>query len=331
MPHAEDCFRFVYQGASMQRLDKAVCAELGAQGAHGRWTRSQVKHWVEGGRVSVDGCVETKAGFAIKGGSVIEVSIPPLATDLAPCEMPLDIIFEDAHVIVINKAPGVVMHPGAGNPDQTLANALVAHFTKAGGNPFDGIRPGIVHRIDKDTTGLVVVAKTIEAHAALAAQFASREAGRRYHALVLSTPRGKRLVDRTDSGTIEGNIGRHPSERQRFAVVEAAQGKAAMTHWRVLERMPYASLLEVKIATGRTHQIRVHMSHAGSPVIGDRTYGDFSALPAPLKAAATSFGRQALHAAALEFTHPASGQRVEFRCEAPQDMQDLIARFRRPA
>ncbi len=316
---------FIYNGRYPDRLDKVICAFLSEKRPDQKWSRSQIKQWIEAGLVSVDGKTEEKAGAVTKPGAAIAFSVPPSTTELTPYEFPLDIVFEDDELIVINKPAGISMHPGAGNYEKTLANALAAHFT----TEMKGIRPGIVHRLDKDTTGLVAAVKTVAAHAALARQFASREAGRRYIALVLSTPRAKRAIDTAESGTIEGNIGRHPVRRQEFAVVGPENGKGAVTHWKALERMPHASLLEVKIATGRTHQIRVHMAHMNCPVIGDPVYGDFSPLPASLKQAAASFGRQALHAAYLEFAHPRTGERMSFEQGMPEDMEALVERFRR--
>jgi len=319
---------FVFEDADGERLDKVLCSYFEKDKKEEQWSRSQIKQWIEDGSVEVNGTRQPKAGFWLKPGSLIEFNIPGRETTLRPYEVPLDIIFEDDMLIVINKGAGFSMHPGAGNQDKTLANAIVAHLSSQGTKPLEGQRPGIVHRLDKDTTGLVVVAKTIQAHAFLAQQFATREASRRYLALVLSTPRAKRLVDRSESGSIEGNIGRHPSQRKLFSVLDSG-GKAAVTHWKVIERMPYASLLEVRIATGRTHQIRVHMAHHGSPVIGDPVYGDFSALPPRLKQAASAFGRQCLHAASLEFKHPRTLERMNFQVDAPDDFKILLEKFRK--
>lgn len=316
---------FTYSGQYPDRLDKVICAFLSETRPDQKWTRSQIKQWIEAGSVTVDGNTEEKAGAVTKPGVTISFAIPAAAEELTPYEFPLDIVYEDEEVIVLNKPAGISMHPGAGNYEKTVANALAAHFK----TEMKGLRPGIVHRLDKDTTGLVVAVKSVAAHAAVARQFASREAGRRYLALVLSTPRAKRAVDTAESGTIEGNIGRHTVHRQEFAVVGPEHGKPAVTHWKALERMPHASLLEVRIATGRTHQIRVHMAHVNCPVIGDPVYGDFSPLPAALKQAAASFGRQALHAAYLEFAHPKTGERMLFEREMPEDMAALVERFRR--
>lgn len=330
MSSGERKVSFVMQGEKAGRLDQIICRNLESSGGgEGHWTRSQVKHWIESGRVLVGGAAEKKAGTLVRPGMLIEFSIPPETTELAPYEFLLDIVHEDDEILVINKPAGILMHPGAGNRDKTIANAIVAHCSREKeGLPFKGIRPGIVHRLDKDTTGLVVIAKTLQAHAVLSRQFATREASRTYLALVLSTPRAKRATDTSESGVIDAPIGRHATKRRLFTVVETG-GKRAVTRWKALERMIYASLLEVRIDTGRTHQIRVHMSHVGSPVIGDQVYGDFSSLPASLKAAAAAFGRQALHAAGLRFVHPASGEAIDFSCPPPADFLELLERFRK--
>jgi 23S rRNA pseudouridine1911/1915/1917 synthase len=183
-----------------------------------------------------------------------------------------------------------------------------------------------VHRLDKDTTGLLVVAKNESVQSFLAAQFASHKAGRTYTALVLATPRARRLIQQQDQGQIETFIGRHPRERTKMAVTET--GRRAVTNWRVAEKFTYAYLLEVQLETGRTHQIRVHMNHIGSPVIGDNAYGDFSPLPRPLAVAAAEFGRQALHGSKLKFIHPRSRQECEYAADLPADFLTLVAKFR---
>jgi len=244
--------------------------------------------------------------------------------------MSLEVLHEDESLLVINKPAGLTMHPGAGNRAHTLVNALVAHFG-AGSTPelfSSGVtgRPGIVHRLDRDTTGLVVVAKTAHALHSLSRQFATRTVGRAYCALVLSTPRGLRAVNTVDGGTIDRPIGRHPTKRTLMAI--AAEGRRAVTHWRVLERFAYGTLIEARLETGRTHQIRVHFDSLGCPVIGDKTYGDFSPLPQTLRRAAERFGRQALHAQVLEFDHPVSHKRLAFSGEPPSDFAALLEAFR---
>jgi 23S rRNA pseudouridine1911/1915/1917 synthase len=270
----------------------------------------------------------SKPAYKLESGDVVIVVLPPeRPSTLEPFDLPLDISFEDEHLIVLNKPAGLSMHPGAGNSGHTLANAIVKHVGREqlGVGPTD--RPGIVHRLDKDTTGIVVVAKTTPVLAALSKQFAERSVDRSYRALVFSTPRGVRAVQRAEEGVVDAPIGRHPTQRRLMAISE--RGKPAVTHWRVLERFRYVTLLECMLKTGRTHQIRVHMQSIGSPVIGDAVYGDLSNLPQPLRDAAQRFGRQALHAATLACTHPVTHERLSFSAALPADMQALLETFRR--
>ncbi|RIL07327.1 MAG: RNA pseudouridine synthase, partial [Proteobacteria bacterium] len=229
---------------------------------------------------------------------------------------------------------GLTVHPGAGNRGSTLVNALAAHFqqrraempeTVAKGFPAKE-RAGLVHRLDRDTTGLMVVAKTVSAHNGLAVQFAKRSAERAYLALVFSTPRARRIINTQDAGSVEGNLARHPQKRKEMSVAREG-GRRAVTNWRVLRRMPYGCLVECRLETGRTHQIRVHMNHIGSPVIGDRVYGDFQGLPVELRREQEKFGRQALHSAVLGFIHPDTGKKMRFESNPPADMQRLIEVF----
>lgn len=321
--------RFQNESGEEQRLDRFLQERL--QGA--AFSRSQLKLLIEAGAAELDGNVVTKAGTIVRPGSVVmfEASENGGAdSGAAPTalELPLVVLHEDESLIVINKQVGLTMHPGAGNKSETLVNALVHHFGAHKPELFQsGARPGIVHRLDKDTSGVVVVAKTAAAHAFLAEQFAARSIEREYRALVFSTPRALRPVNTADEGEVQTNIGRDPRERKRMAVVPSG-GKTALTRWRVLERMNYGCLLGVKLGTGRTHQIRVHMAHIGCPIIGDPVYGDDSMLPAKLKVAAQKFGHQALHAGVLEFTHPGSGKRVRFEAQLPQDFEALLQIFR---
>jgi 23S rRNA pseudouridine1911/1915/1917 synthase len=248
---------------------------------------------------------------------------------MQPQAIALDIVYEDNDLLVINKPAGLTVHPGAGNPDMTLANALLAHC----GDSLSGIggvaRPGIVHRIDKDTTGLLVAAKNDAAHLALSAQLADRSLSRTYLALVWGEPSpGK--------GTITGNIDRSFSNRQKMAVVNKG-GRPAVTHYEVVSSLqsPVVSLVQCKLETGRTHQIRVHFAHIGHPLVGDPLYGAPAAsklnskagktLPDAAKKALLSFERQALHAKKIGFIHPTTGKAMQFECELPEDMKRLIA------
>lgn len=313
---------FTYAG-DPQRLDKVLVAELGSDL---RCSRSQVEKWIEQGGVSVNARVVTKASWRVSDGDVIEVQAPvDPQTTLTPFQFKLEILFEDAELLVIDKPAGLSVHPGAGNRDQTLANAVVAHVGASQLSVGESNRPGIVHRLDKDTTGVLVIAKTAAAHAALARQFADRSIERAYRALVFTTPRAKRPVQMADEGEIAAPIGRHPSKRTLMAVVE--HGKPAVTRWRVVERFSYGTLLECRLRTGRTHQIRVHLHSLGCPVVGDRTYGDFASLPTKLREAADTFGRQALHAYTLGFEHPTTRERLSFTAPLPKDFSELLAEF----
>jgi 23S rRNA pseudouridine1911/1915/1917 synthase len=231
-----------------------------------------------------------------------------------PQPIPLDVRFEDPHLLVLNKPPGLVVHPAAGNPEGTLQNALLYHYPQLASLP----RAGIVHRLDKDTSGLMVVARSLSAHKSLVEQLQARSVRREYLALVQSSV--------TAGGTIEAPIGRHPRDRLRMAVVPS--GKPAVTHYRILERFPAYTLLEVSLETGRTHQIRVHMAYIRCPLVGDPLYAGRQKLPrgvSPrLREAVSSFRRQALHAARLELTHPASGERLSWQAEMPDDFSRLL-------
>lgn len=323
---ASEVFRCVAAGNAL-RLDKLLVQELAAVHA---CSRSQVERWIEAGVVSVNGITVRKSSYRVEPGDVIEVSqLPEPRTALEPYDFPLEVLFEDEHLIVINKPAGIAMHPGAGERGRTLANAVVQHVGAHQREVGEIDRPGIVHRLDKDTTGVVVVAKSTPVHAALARQFAERTTERSYKVLVYTTPRGKREVQRADSGEVSQPIGRHPTKRTLMAITE--QGRRAVTRWQVIERFGYGTLLQCRLETGRTHQIRVHMNHIGSPVIGDQTYGDFSNLPPRLGEAAQRFGRQALHAATLAFTHPVTGERQSFSAPPPLDFEALVDTFRQYA
>jgi 23S rRNA pseudouridine1911/1915/1917 synthase len=306
------------------RLDKIIVEHLAPTLM---CSRSQVERWIEDGAVSVNGKVVVKPAWKVGAGSYIEVRVVAEdATHLKPLELPLEILFEDKHLIVINKPAGISMHPGAGNDTHTIANAVVYHVGKKQLSVGESDRPGIVHRLDKDTTGVVMIAKSTPVLAALSHQFAERSVGRSYHALVYSTPRAVRAIQASEHGEVTAPIGRHPTNRKIMAVVE--HGRPATTVWRVLARFPHGTLVECTLKTGRTHQIRVHMNSIGSPVIGDPAYGDFSNLPKPLRDAAGVLGRQALHAATLSFTHPITKERLSFSAQLPQDFEDLLKVFR---
>lgn len=295
------------------RLDQFVARSIEGM------TRSTVQRLVDEGRVTVDGKVE-KPALKLRGGECIVVVVPPPVPALPEAEeIPLEILHEDGDLVVLNKSAGMVVHPGAGTPGGTLVNALLAHCADLSGIGGE-IRPGIVHRIDKDTTGVLVVAKNDRSHEGLARQFREHTIKRIYLALVFGSPR-------TDTGRIEGAIGRHPTDRKRMSG-KARHGKHAVTHWKVLARYPGMTLLRLRLETGRTHQIRVHLSEAGHPLVGDEVYGGTGRandLRDPvLKKLVRELGRQALHAKTLGFIHPASGDYMEFDTELPEDMARII-------
>jgi 23S rRNA pseudouridine1911/1915/1917 synthase len=301
------------------RLDRLLAAQLG------ELSRTRLKHLIEAGRVSLGGATIRDPSMRVKPGQCFAVTVPPPVADRPePQALALDIRFEDEHVIVVDKPAGLVVHPAPGNPDRTLVNALLAHC----GASLAGIggvkRPGIVHRLDKDTSGLMVVAKSELAHARLAADFAQRRIERAYAALVWGVPAPA-------AGEIAARIGRSTRDRKKMAVVPSG-GKEAITRYRVERAFgAWAARVECRLATGRTHQIRVHLAARGHPLIGDRTYGGgrsggrIEATPAPARAALASFQRQALHAWLLGFVHPASGAPLRFDSALPPDMAALVA------
>ncbi len=297
------------------RLDRCV-AEL-----HGEWSRSRVHRLIDEGRVLVNGAA-AKPATPVAAGDLIEVDEPPLQRlDLAAEDIPLVILHEDEELLVLDKPPGLVIHPAAGRRSGTLVNALLQHCGALSG--IGGVeRPGIVHRLDKDTSGLMVVAKTERAHLALSIAFRRREVEKCYLAVCFGIPA-------EPSGVIEGAVGRHPTERKQMAVV--ASGRPARTLYRVAERLAGASLVECRPVTGRTHQIRVHMAHLGYAVVGDPLYSgrQWRNLQDPRhRAACRDFPRQALHAWRLAFHHPVSGARLDFEATPPADFQELLAVLR---
>ncbi len=291
-----------------QRLDQAL-AELLAD-----YSRTRIKDWIDDGRVLVDGA-RLRPKDKVLGGERIEIdAILPAAVDVAAEAIELNLVHQDRHVLVIDKPAGLVVHPGAGNLAGTLQNALL-HFD-------EGLaqvpRAGIVHRLDKDTSGLMVVARTIDAHTALVRAIEAREVEREYEAICLGVMTG--------GGTVDAPIGRHPVDRVRMAVRE--DGREAVTHYRVLQRFRGHTHVRCKLETGRTHQIRVHLAHIQYPLVGDRVYGGRLLLPKgaspELIEALRAFRRQALHAARLAFEHPKTGKTIECTAAVPEDMQQLL-------
>ena len=296
-----------------RRLDQAL-AQLLPQ-----YSRTRIQRWIEEGAVRVNG-LAAKARDVVVGGqsATVEARLPE-ETSVAAQEMPLDIVHQDAAVLVLNKAPGVVVHPGAGNREHTLQNALLAHDPKLKRVP----RAGLVHRIDKDTSGLLVVARTLEAQTALVKMLAAHEIEREYLALCTGLMTG--------GGTVDEPIGRHRTQRIKMAV--RSDGRAAVTHYRIEKKFRAHTLARVRLETGRTHQIRVHLAHVGYPIVGDPVYGGRRRLPAgaspTLKSALESFRRQALHAERLSFTHPKSGKPVTYTAPLPADLRELLGALAR--
>ncbi|WOJ91494.1 RluA family pseudouridine synthase [Methylocapsa polymorpha] len=308
-----------------ERLDRFLAAETAAAGAN--LSRTRLKALIEAGCVTVDGATVTEASAPVRTGQIVSLLAPPPADPTPAAEnIPLAIVFEDEHLLVIDKPAGLVVHPAPGHQAGTLVNALLAHC----GASLSGIggvrRPGIVHRLDKDTSGLLVVAKTDAAHQGLAKLFADHgktlALTREYLAFVWGVPA-------RPSGVIDAALGRHAIDREKIAIVPAARGRHAVTHWRLIESFAgEASLIACRLETGRTHQIRAHMAHIGHPLLGDPVYGkSFKSKTARLSPVAqtrlNALGRQALHAATLGFPHPVTGALLKFESALPSDLREL--------
>ena len=297
------------------RLDQAL-AELFPE-----FSRAKLQSWIKDGHARLDGAARAPK-HKVFGGEQVELRAEIEArSDCGPEDIPLDILHEDESLLIVNKPAGLVAHPAAGHPGGTLQNALLHHAPQLAGLP----RAGIVHRIDKDTSGLLMVAKTLQAHKSLVDQLQARSIAREYLALAQGYL--------TAGGTVDEPIGRHPSDRKRFAV--RPDGKPSVTHYRISERLPGHTLLRVKLETGRTHQIRVHMLHIRHPLLGDPVYGGrLRLLPGgdqALGAILRGFRRQALHAEMLGLEHPDSGEWREWRVDLPEDLQTLLAALRQAA
>lgn len=311
------------------RIDKVLHSLLKTQPDYELISRSLIQEWIEEGNVTVSGKLTYKSSAQVREGDTLEVVPPPIATrELAPYEFPLIVLYEDDDLVVIDKPAGLTVHPGAGNKDKTLVNALVARYGAKFGDYTASDRPGVVHRLDKDTTGVLVVARTEKATKGLISQFSSRQALREYRALVRTLPRAEGGLHSKDKGSIDANIGRNPNRRTEMAVLKTG-GLHAVTHWEIEERFQYGSVAKLNLETGRTHQIRVHMDYVKSPVIGDPTYGEFSMLPQTLLRASRTFGRQALHAFSLGFIHPVTEKSLKFESPIPLEMAELIEEFRK--
>ncbi|HZN11749.1 MAG TPA: RluA family pseudouridine synthase [Blastocatellia bacterium] len=296
------------------RLDAFLAARLGGA------SRAQIQRAIAGGDVTVNERA-AKPSRRLRAGEEVQVELPEAAPlSATPEPIPLQIVFEDDDLVVVNKPAGMVVHPGAGVTSGTLANALIHHFGQLS-RTQGALRPGIVHRLDVGTSGLIVVAKTDRAHLALAEQFAERRVLKSYRALAYG------LV-RANEGRVEAPIGRDPRNRVKMAVRKAGEGRAALTFYRVVERFSEFTLLDVEIKTGRTHQIRVHLAHLKHPVVGDATYDGGRAntiRDARLRAAVARLGRPFLHAARLSFAHPTSGEVISFAAPLPAELEDCLA------
>ena len=282
--------------------------------ADGALTRSQAARLIAEGRVRVNGKPAAKSA-RLSGGETVTVDVPQLReTALPPQDIPLDVVYEDDDVIVVNKPTGLVVHPAPGHPDGTLVNALLHHC----GDSLSGIggekRPGIVHRIDRDTSGLIIAAKNDAAHLALSAQLKDHSLSRTYECLVTGNMK-------QDSGTVDAPIGRSSADRKKMAVVPT--GRRAVTHWEVIARYPGVTHLRCRLETGRTHQIRVHMAYIGHPILGDTVYGAKKPVP--------GLTGQCLHAAGLRFVHPRTGEPVELHCPLPPEFTAMLQKLQSKA
>lgn len=287
------------------RIDKYIAEALGEDAS-----RSQVQMWITEGHVKVNDS-QIKSNYKLNEGDHISLVIPEVAAvEIIPEDIPLDIAYEDSDLIVVNKPRGMVVHPAPGHPNGTLVNALMHHCKDLSGINGE-LRPGIVHRIDKDTSGLIMAAKNDKAHASLAAQLKEHSVNRRYYALVHGNISH-------DQGTVDAPIGRDPHDRKLYMVTDR-NSKHAVTHFTVVERFGDYSLLELKLETGRTHQIRVHMKYIGHPLVGDPVYG---------KSKGLKMNGQALHAAVLGFVHPGTNEYMEYSAPLPNDMEELLAVLR---
>ncbi|MCT2195364.1 RluA family pseudouridine synthase [Paenibacillus sp. p3-SID1389] len=288
-----------------ERIDKYAKTQLGEE-----FSRSQIQLWIEAGNLAVNGA-PVKANYKLAEGDRIVLVIPGAEpTEIVPEDIPLEIYYEDSDVIVVNKPRGMVVHPAPGHTSGTLVNALMFHCKDLSGINGE-LRPGIVHRIDKDTSGLIMAAKNDKAHASLAAQLKAHTVTRKYYALVHGNVSH-------DQGTVDAPIGRDPHDRKMYTVIER-NSKHAVTHFQVVERFGDYTLLELKLETGRTHQIRVHMKFIGHPLVGDPLYG---------RSKGVKMDGQALHAAVLGFDHPEDGRYLEFSAPIPADMENVLQSLR---
>ena len=289
-----------------QRLDAFLASSLDGL------TRSQATRLIESGEVAVNGRAVSKS-YKLAGGEDIAVTLPePEPVEAVPQDIPLDVVYEDADVIVVNKPSGMVVHPAPGHPDGTLVNALLYHCAGTLSGIGGALRPGIVHRIDRDTSGLIIAAKNDAAHQYLSAQLADHTLARTYECIVVGALR-------EDRGTVDAPIARHPTDRKRMAVV--AGGREAVTHWEVIARYPGYTHVRCRLETGRTHQIRVHMAYIGHPILGDTVYGAKKEVP--------GLTGQCLHAVGLRFLHPRTHEVVELFCPLPEEFTRMLQKIRK--
>ena len=289
-----------------QRLDAFLASSLDGL------TRSQATRLIESGEVAVNERAVSKS-YKLAGGEDIAVTLPePEPVEAVPQDIPLDVVYEDADVIVVNKPSGMVVHPAPGHPDGTLVNALLYHCAGTLSGIGGALRPGIVHRIDRDTSGLIIAAKNDAAHQYLSAQLADHTLARTYECIVVGALR-------EDRGTVDAPIARHPTDRKRMAVV--AGGREAVTHWEVIARYPGYTHVRCRLETGRTHQIRVHMAYIGHPILGDTVYGAKKEVP--------GLTGQCLHAVGLRFLHPRTHEVVELSCPLPEEFTRMLQKIRK--
>ena len=289
-----------------QRLDAFLASSLDGL------TRSQATRLIESGEVAVNGRAVSNS-YTLAGGEDIAVTLPePEPVEAVPQDIPLDVVYEDADVIVVNKPSGMVVHPAPGHPDGTLVNALLYHCAGTLSGVGGALRPGIVHRIDRDTSGLIIAAKNDAAHQYLSAQLADHTLARTYECIVVGALR-------EDRGTVDAPIARHPTDRKRMAVV--AGGREAVTHWEVIARYPGYTHVRCRLETGRTHQIRVHMAYIGHPILGDTVYGAKKEVP--------GLTGQCLHAVGLRFLHPRTHEVVELSCPLPEEFTRMLQKIRK--
>ena len=312
-------------GQSLLRIDKFLAVRLE------NTSRTRIQNAANAGNILVND-LAVKPNYKVKPGDIIQVVLPtpPREIELIPENIPINIIYEDDDVIVVNKEPGMVVHPAYGNYTGTLVNALMWHFKDLPLFRTGEQRPGLVHRIDKDTSGILLIAKNEFAHNRLARQFFDRTTDRKYVALVWGTPE-------PPEGTITGNVGRNPKDRKvMYVFTDGIQGKHAVTHYKTIENLGYISMVECKLETGRTHQIRVHFSYIKHPLFNDDEYGGdkilkgttFTKYQQFVKNCFTILPRQALHAKSLAFNHPVTGERLSFDSELPEDMKKVVEKWR---